>query len=207
MKSISAIAIAAIVSSSNTNIAEALVANKNTAFTGATSTTNTVKASSRRNFFKKVSNAIGTTAAASFVINTQTPAAWAAPLEVSSGGLPEGAAQFNRVLKAKTDWADIGQVVETRGNEMSKSEWEGVMAYLRQLYQVGDDMKAISKGMYDPAKKKQAETLISELQSAVKVADGVARKQDRDTFLAIQKKCAANIEDFFGLLQDVPDEL
>eukprot|EP00814_Leptocylindrus_danicus_P017700 CAMPEP_0116033606 /NCGR_PEP_ID=MMETSP0321-20121206/19104_1 /TAXON_ID=163516 /ORGANISM="Leptocylindrus danicus var. danicus, Strain B650" /LENGTH=176 /DNA_ID=CAMNT_0003509743 /DNA_START=69 /DNA_END=599 /DNA_ORIENTATION=+ len=127
--------------------------------------------------------------------------------DVSDGNsLPQGALQFSRALKAKSDWEEIAKSVKTRGAELSKDEWEGVMSYLRKLYTIGDDLKAISKGM-DPSKKKEAERLISEFQASVKSADITARNKDVDAFLVLYQKSAANLDDFFGLLQDVPDEI
>lgn len=131
----------------------------------------------------------------------------AAMADVSDGNtLPQGALQFSRALKAKSDWEEIATSVRTRGAEVTKDEWEGVMSYLRKLYTVGDDLKAISKGM-DATKKKEADRLISEFQTSVKSADITARNKDVDGFLVLYKKSAANLDDFFGLLQDVPDEI
>merc|ERR1712071_615384 len=112
--------------------------------------------------------------------------------DVSDGNtLPQGTLQFSRALKAKSDWEEIATSVRTRGAEVTKDEWEGVMSYLRKLYTVGDDLKAISKGM-DATKKKEADRLISEFQTSVKSADITARNKDVDAFLVLYKKSAAN---------------
>ena len=149
--------------------------------------------------------------------NTVLPVAFAASSSFSSSriayadvsdgtSLPEGALQFSRAVKARSDWDAIGQTVDSRGKEMSKDEWEGVMSFLRKLYSVGEDMKGIAKGM-DVGKKKQAEALIGEFQTIVKTADGAARGQDREAFMILYKKSAVCLDDFFALLQDVPDEI
>mmetsp|Transcript_11358 Transcript_11358/g.14837 ORF Transcript_11358/g.14837 Transcript_11358/m.14837 type:complete len:188 (-) Transcript_11358:53-616(-) len=152
----------------------------------------------RRTFLTK-----SATIAASAILTIPIPSL----ADVSDGNtLPEGALQFSRALKAKSDWEEIGKTVSTRGSELSKDEWEGVMGFLRKLYSVGDDMKGISKGM-DPTKKKEAEKLIADFQTVIKTADGAARGKDPNAFMILQKKSAEDLENFFLLLQDVPDEI
>ena len=90
---------------------------------------------------------------------------------------------------------------------MDKKEWDNVGQFLRRVYAISDDMKAISAGFYDPEKKKRAPELIDAIKKLSKEADSTTRAQDGPGFLAYGKKLDAIMEEFLELLRDVPDEL
>ena len=90
---------------------------------------------------------------------------------------------------------------------MDKEEWDNVGQFLRKLYGVGDDMKAIAGGFYEAEKKKAAADLIEALKKYSKAADGPASNQNAPEFVAYAKKLSTILDDFFDLLRDVPDEI
>jgi hypothetical protein len=90
---------------------------------------------------------------------------------------------------------------------MDKKEWDNVGQFLRKLYSVSDDMKAISGGFYDPEKKKKSAELIDSLKKFCKAADGPTGTQNGPEFLAYARKLTSIVDEFLYLLQDVPDEL
>ena len=90
---------------------------------------------------------------------------------------------------------------------MDKKEWDNVGQFLRKLYAVSEDMKAIAGGFYETDKKKKAAELIDDLKKTAKAADGPASAQNKSEYLAYSKKLASIVDDFLDLLRDVPDEI
>ena len=91
-------------------------------------------------------------------------------------------------------------------DQMDKTEWNNVGQFLRKVYSVGDDMKAIASGL-DPEKKKAAATLIDDLKKYSKAADAPTGTQNGPEFLAYASKITTLLDNFLDLLSDVPDEL
>ena len=98
------------------------------------------------------------------------------------------------------------RVVE-QSSDMDKTEWENVSQFLRKVYGVSDDMKMISLGFYDPAKKKRGGELIETVKKYSKAADGPASRQNGPEFLAYSIKLTKTFDEFLDLLRDVPDEI
>lgn len=90
---------------------------------------------------------------------------------------------------------------------MDKKEWDNISQFLRQIYAVGDDMKSIAKGIYDPTKQKKAVEDGESLKKYAKAADVPVSKQDGNGFLTVAAKMDDLLEDFLVQLSDVPDEL
>jgi hypothetical protein len=88
---------------------------------------------------------------------------------------------------------------------MDKKEWDNVGTFLRKLYSVSDDMKAISGGFYEPEKKKKSAELIDSLKNFCKAADGPTGTQNGPEFLPYARKLTNIVDEFLDLLQDVPD--
>mmetsp|Transcript_14164 Transcript_14164/g.20227 ORF Transcript_14164/g.20227 Transcript_14164/m.20227 type:complete len:205 (+) Transcript_14164:95-709(+) len=128
--------------------------------------------------------------------------------EVAAGtSLPDGAAQFSRLLRLKSDIAAVAKRVSENADSIDKKEWDNISDFLRILYKGGDDMKVVAKGIYDPEKKKRAEEDIKALQKIAQAGDIPVSKQDAQGFLVVTKNSATIIDDFFDLLRDVPDEI
>ena len=92
--------------------------------------------------------------------------------------LPDGAAQFKRLLSLKSDLPAVIKRVTEGGAEGSetpidKKEWDALSDFMRKVYKGGDDMKSYIKGgaMYDPEKKKKAEEQPPPEHSNNEVAD------------------------------------
>ena len=89
---------------------------------------------------------------------------------------------------------------------MDKAEWNNVGAFLRRVYGVSEDMKAIAGG-FDSAKKQRASELIENLKKFSKAADAPTGTQNAAEFLAYAKKLTSILDEFLDLLSDVPDEI
>ncbi len=129
--------------------------------------------------------------------------------EVSSGtSLPDGAAQFKRLLNLQNDLAAVTKRVSDTSSEIDKKEWDNLSDFMKKVYKGGDDMKAFAKtSIYEPEKKKKAEEDFKLLQKLAQAGDGPISKQDPAGVAVVLKKCNATIEDFLELLRDIPDEI
>lgn len=97
--------------------------------------------------------------------------------------------------------------VREGASEMDKTEWNNVGAFLRRVYGVSEDMKAIATGFYEPEKKKKASELIVDLKKFSKAADVPTGTQNAQQFLAYAQKLSSILDEFLDLLSDVPDEI
>ncbi|KAL7441460.1 hypothetical protein ACHAXM_011507 [Skeletonema potamos] len=123
------------------------------------------------------------------------------------GGLPEGAAQFSRVIKVKAQLKSVAKRATEQPDDITKEEWDKIDDFLRTVYSAGNDMKVISKGIFDPTKKEKAEEDIKLLQKVVQAAQKPVSQKDGAGFAAIATKADGLFEDFLDQLRDVPDEL
>jgi hypothetical protein len=89
---------------------------------------------------------------------------------------------------------------------MDKTEWNNVGQFLRKVYSVAEDMKAIAGG-FDPEKKKKAATLIEDLKKYSKAADVPTGTGNGPEFLGYAKKITNIFDEFLDLMSDVPDEI
>lgn len=139
---------------------------------------------------------------------TLLTAAYPAVAEVSSGtSLPDGAAQFARVLRLKTDLEAVAKRVRSNADEIDKKEWESISVFLRKIYSAGDDMKFITKTIPDPTKQKRSAEIVKAVQKLAVAGDLPAQNNDAVNYLIISDKVALLVDEFFALLQDVPDEI
>ena len=158
---------------------------------------------SRRDF---LSTAVATAgiAASSATLITPLPSNAAG---LGEGGLPEGAAQFSRVIKVKAQLQSVAKRVSEQPDDITKEEWDKIDDFLRTVYSAGNDMKVISKGIFDPSKKEKADEDIKLLQKVVQAAQKPVAQKDTKGFSAIAIKADGLFEDFLDQLRDVPDEL
>jgi hypothetical protein len=97
--------------------------------------------------------------------------------------------------------------VSQSASEMDQKEWDNVGQFLRKVYGVSDDMKAIAGDFYEPEKKKKAAELIVDLKKYSKAADAPTGTQNGPEFLAYARKISSILDEFLDLLRDVPDEI
>jgi hypothetical protein len=135
--------------------------------------------------------------------------------EVAKGdSLPEGAAQFKRLLSLKSDLPVVIKRVNEGGatdssTPIDKKEWDALSDFMRKVYKGGEDMKSYTKGggIYDPEKKKKAEEDYKLLQRIAQAGDVPISKEDPAGLAGVLRKADAVMDDFFELLRDIPDEI
>jgi hypothetical protein len=165
----------------------------------------TLASSSRRDFLATTSITVGSIVATAPALVILSPLPSGA--DVSDGNaLPQGAAQFSRVIKVRAQLKSVAKRVTEQPSEIDKAEWDKIDDFLRTVYSAGEDMKVIAKGI-DPDKKSKADTDINNLQSLVQLAQKPVSNKDSAGFGVIATKADGLFGDFFDLLSDVPDEL
>ena len=83
------------------------------------------------------------TGAAALVLS---PATASAGSKLEDGlALPEGARQFNEFQGLKGEWTRFGERLKKQ--DIDDKEWEGVPLLLRRVYDAGDDMLYMAKGI------------------------------------------------------------
>ena len=117
----------------------------------------------RRNLLKSIPKTAFAIAASTLI----TPSAYA---DVSQGNaLPQGAAQFNRLIRVKSDLKTIGKRVKEHADEINQEEWENISIFLRRLYSAGEDMKVYK--VADPEKQKKIEDMSKILKKLAEAGD------------------------------------
>jgi len=116
-------------------------------------------------------------------------------------------AAFQRVLKVREQLKSVAKRATEQPDEIDKKEWDEIDNFLRTVYSAGKDMKGITKGIYDPAKKKKAEESVELLQKLVQAAQKPVSKKDAAGFVFIATKADGLFEDFLDALSDVPADL
>ena len=154
---------------------------------------------SRRSFLIGVSTILVVTAT-----NNILPAL----ADVSDGNqLPEGAAQFSRLLNTKSNIATLKKRIQDKDIELNKKEWDNIGQFLRRLYQASEDMKSVSISIYDPDKKKAAVATMEQVKKYSKAGEASVNDQDANGIVVILDKVDAIIAEFLELLRDIPDEI
>ena len=163
---------------------------------------NTSNDSSRRNFLTTAATTVIATAS-TLIVSPNSALA-----DLSDGNsLPQGMSQFSRVLNVRSQLKSVAKRVAEQSSEIDKKEWDKIDDFLRTVYSAGNDMKVISKGIFDPTKKSKAEEDIKLLQNLVQAAQKPVSKQDAAGFNVIATKADGVFEDFFDQLRDVPADL
>ena len=85
-----------------------------------------------------------TTATGAAALFTPTLASAGSKLE-DGLALPDGARQFNEFQGLKGEWSRFGE--RLKKTDLDDKEWEGVPLLLRRVYDAGDDMLYMAKGI------------------------------------------------------------
>ena len=85
-----------------------------------------------------------TTATGAVALFTPTLASAGSKLE-DGLALPDGARQFNEFQGLKGEWSRFGE--RLKKTDLDDKEWEGVPLLLRRVYDAGDDMLYMAKGI------------------------------------------------------------
>mmetsp|Transcript_10005 Transcript_10005/g.16618 ORF Transcript_10005/g.16618 Transcript_10005/m.16618 type:complete len:186 (-) Transcript_10005:153-710(-) len=127
--------------------------------------------------------------------------------DVSEGNqLPDGAAQFSRLLKVKYDIPSVKKRLTENAADLDKKEWLNIGGFLRRIYAEADDLKVVGGGL-SPDKKKQGAEIAEQIRKYSKAGEAPINAQDAPAVINILDKCDGLFGDFLDLLSDVPDEI
>ncbi|GKY95052.1 hypothetical protein MPSEU_000469500 [Mayamaea pseudoterrestris] len=128
--------------------------------------------------------------------------------DVADGNvLPQGAAQFSRVLRLKSDLQGVKRRVVTGGELIGKPEWDNISRFLRTAYSTGDDMKAVAGGVADPERKRRALTDVDLVRQYAQAGEIPVSKKSPEGLVPVLEKMSALVDDFLDALSDIPDEI
>lgn len=123
--------------------------------------------------------------------------------------LPQGAQQFAKAVKLKTDLKDVKKrlLTATEG-DIDKTEWDNIGRFLRNVYSTAEnDMKVVAKSVFNQDGQKRAINDVEQIKKYAQAGDISISKQDASGLASILSKISEIIEDFFDSLSDVPDEI
>lgn len=126
---------------------------------------------------------------------------------VGEGGLPDGVLAFNKLLKYQKDWDSVADSVQKRGKEMEQNEILSVKLFLKTLANEYNDMILLSKGVTDADNQVKAKEIAKDIKVKMKKMDDALTNNDLQVLLDNYPSTKQGLIDFFGYLQDVPDEL
>ena len=123
------------------------------------------------------------------------------------GDLPDGVMAFSKLLKYKTDWQNLANNLKSRDYKISEEEVIGTKLFLKQLANEYNDMEFLSKAITDAEKVKQAKAIAKDFRIKVRECDDAASAGNLAKVGENYPITASELDQFFDLLKDVPDEL
>ena len=128
---------------------------------------------------------------------------------VGEGDLPEGAMAFSKLLKYQSDWDKLAGNIKARQTDIEGSEQEtqGIKIFLKQLANEYGDMELLGQGILDKDKSTQAIAIAKTFRKQIRECDDAASVKNFAKVLEIYPTTAAELKDFIGLMQDIPDEI
>ena len=82
-----------------------------------------------------------------------------------------------------------------------------IKVFLKQLSNEFYDMELLSKSINDPVKQKEARELAKTFRSQIRECDDAAGNGNLAKIVELYPTTQTELKDFFGLMQDVPDEI
>ena len=105
------------------------------------------------------------------------------------------------------DPQQVRKRVAEAASEIDKAEWDNIGKFLRNAYNIADDMKAVGAGISNPDNKARALQDADQLKKYAQAGDVSVNKKDGPGFVAVSDKMLDIVNDFFDSLNDVPDEI
>lgn len=129
---------------------------------------------------------------------------------IGEGDLPDGALAFQKVAKAQKEWKRFVETAEQRKNDIDDAEITRIKSYLKQLANEYYDMELLAKGIPDKEKSKKAVEIAKDFRVKIRECDDAASRSVQDAIVKITENFPSTYEEleiFFQLMSDVPDEL
>lgn len=78
---------------------------------------------------------------------------------------------------------------------------------MKQLANEFYDMDLLSRSINDPVKQKESKEIAKQFRLEIRECDDAASKGNVAKIIELYPKTATELKDFFGLMQDIPDEI
>jgi hypothetical protein len=114
---------------------------------------------------------------------------------------------FHRLIIFQGEWDKLAGSVKNREKEIDEKEVLSIKVFLKQLANEFYDMELLSKSINDPVKQKDAKEIAKVFRLEIRECDDAAGKGDIAKIIQLYPKTATELKDFFGLMQDIPDEI
>lgn len=101
----------------------------------------------------------------------------------------------------------MADVIKQRKNDLTNDEVVSAKTFMKQLANEYEDMMFLSNGISDKDNQEKARSYAKDLRTLVRECDRAASKRDFDYIIDTYPKTAADLDDFFAQMQDIPDEL
>ena len=126
---------------------------------------------------------------------------------VGEGDLPAGSIAFQKVLKYQKDWKILVDTIRPRIETVDDKEITSIKLFLKQMANEYYDMELLSNSITDKAKASEAVALAKKFRTEMRTLDDAASKGNVQALIDAYPATAKEMQDFFDLLSDVPDEL
>ena len=105
------------------------------------------------------------------------------------------------------EWDKLAGSVKEREKEIDDKEVLSIKVFLKQLANEFYDMELLAKSINDPVKQKESKEIAKQFRQEIRECDDAAGNGNIAKIIELYPKTATELKDFFGLMQDVPDEI
>lgn len=127
--------------------------------------------------------------------------------DVGEGDLPAGAMAFSKLVKYQSDWRTVADTVRTRKDSMDDKEKLNIKFFLKQLANEYYDMDLLSNSIGDKSKADQAKLIAKDFRVLVRSCDDAVSAGNLGKIDELYPKTSEQLNEFFALMSDVPDEI
>ena len=97
--------------------------------------------------------------------------------------------------------------MKNREKEIDEKEVLSIKVFLKQLGNEFYDMDLLARSINDPVKQKEAKEIAKQFRLEIRECDDAAGNGNIAKIIELYPKTALELKDFFGLMQDIPDEI
>lgn len=114
---------------------------------------------------------------------------------------------FSKLLKYQSDWKKLSDNLASRDYNIPEPEILNTKLFLKQLANEYYDMELLVKGITDPTKAVKAKEIMKDFRNKIRECDDAASNGNVAKIGENYPVTSSELNEFLGLLQDVPDEL
>lgn len=97
--------------------------------------------------------------------------------------------------------------LQARGKEVTSKELLNTQMFIKRFGNEYVSLDLLSRSIQDPARQAEAKALTNDFRKLMRQADKALNEDNVDGVFQVYPQTQQDIEKFFALLSDVPDEL